>query len=75
MNGRRARSQRVLDISTEIGVAMCEAWGLSANEVLDITVHFHPQELPYAEVELLINEQVLKHVLELVPRDHEQLPG
>ena len=52
-----------------IGAALCEAWGLDPRDVLGVVIRFEPCEMPVATVRVLLNEKVIRHVLELVPRD------
>jgi len=67
--------ERHVDVAREIGTRLCQAWGFDAGQVLDITIYFTPDQLPRADISVLLNEQVVRHVLDLVPRPSDDVPS
>jgi hypothetical protein len=56
------------DDGRESGQILCSALGLNPHEVKEITIRWRPGELPFAEVEMLLNERVVYEVIQLGPR-------
>ena len=56
-----------VSIARQLGIKMCEAYGLNPAEVVSVDVHWRPDRLPTATVELLINERIVQQLLTLHP--------
>lgn len=54
-----------VDVATQLGIKMCEAWGINPAECMSIDVHWLPNQLPQATVMLMLNEQVVMELLTL----------
>jgi hypothetical protein len=54
-------------VARELGIRMCEAWGLNPAEVLSIEIEWSPENLPVATVRLFVNEAVVYELLTLAP--------
>ena len=55
------------DFVRQMGVAICNAWGLDASLVCAIDLRWRPDELPTALIETKLTEGVMREVLTLVP--------
>jgi len=58
-----------IDTGTESGKLLCQALRLDPREVRAIHIHWQANELPYASVELYLNEQAVHRIIQLRPVD------
>lgn len=54
-------------IAHDLGQAICQAWGLNPADVRAIDLHWRPDALPWADVEMYATEAVVREVLVLAP--------
>jgi len=52
-------------VATQLGRAMCAAWGLNPSDVMSIEIHWTPNDLPYAVVDLTLSEGAARELLTL----------
>ena len=57
----------------QLGVTMCEQWGIDPKQCHSITIHWAVDKLPIATVELLMNEGLVRELLTLAPIDRVRL--
>ena len=57
-----------MDVGTESGQVLCRALGLDPFHVQAITIHWRAGEMPYAAVEMLLNEQAVYEIIQLEPK-------
>jgi len=57
-----------VNLARELGVRMCEAWGLNPNDVFAIDLRWRPDEYPTAIIQVRTAEGVVREILELTRR-------
>lgn len=62
---------RRIDTGRESGEILCRSLGLDPGEVMAISIHWRAGEVPYAEVELMLNEGVIVEIIKLRPEDSD----
>lgn len=55
------------DAGRESGQILCHALGLDPRDVRAVTIRWRAGEVPYAEVELYLNEGVVFEIIQLRP--------
>lgn len=55
------------DVGRESGQILCHALGLDPRDVRAVTIRWRAGEVPYAEVELYLNEGVVFEIIQLRP--------
>lgn len=58
---------RRYDLGRESGVILCHALGLDPDHVRAIRIEWRAGEMPYAEVELFLNERAVFEIIQLRP--------
>ena len=56
-----------IDTGRESGQILCHAFGLDPRDVHAITIYWRAGDIPYAEVEMFLNERVVFEIIQLRP--------
>jgi hypothetical protein len=58
---------RHIDVGRESGEIICHALGIEPNMCRAVDIRWRPGEIPYAEVELYLNERAVFEIIRLRP--------